>query len=325
MKKIIHGILLVLAGLLVLSSGCALPAGDVLDYSKMFGDETFDYGIAFYGDTGKHHLVHHNAVKNIFAFDPLAVFHLGDAVRDGADSLQWAQFDCITSNLREDVAFYPAIGNHEKGVDPEWYAAHWDVPIGQGYYSLNLYADGRLSHIPISDSGSSTYTDDLKINAKVHLVVLHSNPEFLLKDGEQYNWLIEDLLEYQDFPIILLFHIPLYCAGIHSSEMGDLHPADVLYDLLQDERFNIIACINGHDHAYERFQVNGTYHICTGCAGESPYDIYQDDHPYLQVYEAVHHISIMKFFLDMEGEDDYIQFTAFDLDFNIIDTIKIVL
>ncbi len=313
----------ILSVLVVFIYACVIAeAGiDRFDYSDLYGTTEFDDGIIFYGDSGKDHDVHQQIVENIFAFDPLAVFHLGDAVRDGDDTKQWEAFDTIVSNLKDEVTFYPVIGNHEKGVDPNWYKNHWDMSIGQGYYSLNLLISGVLKTIPISTDGISDYTDIDQNEVSVHIAVLHSNPGFLEENSEQYQWLLQDLEQFQSIPSILIFHIPLYCAGIHYDEMGAEHPAKILYDLLDDPRFEIIACINGHDHAYERFIVKDTYHIITGCAGESPYDIYQPNQPTLKIYEAVHHISILKF----DPLLNSLKFTAFDIDLNIIDSFELEL
>ena len=290
------------------------------DYSTEYGTDEYDGGVIFYGDTRKHHDVHMDMVERVLAFDPGYVFHLGDMVSDGDQQIQWNDFDEITRNLRQVTDLYPVIGNHEKGVDPPWYAGHWDHPIGQGYYSLDMLSSGEIVPVPIGLDGQSDYAA-VPEDAVAHLAVLHSNPGFLEPDSAQHEWLLNDLDHYDSIPTILVFHIPLYCAGVHHDEMEEAHPAAVLYDIIEDE--DIVACVSGHDHAYQRFDVDGFTQVVSGCAGESPYDIEQPDHPYLEVYEPVYHLTVMKL-EDGELTGEYrLRFTAFDIDYTIIDTFVI--
>ena len=301
-----------------------VPVDKEMDYSDNTGNTDYDGGIVFYGDTGKHHDVHMDMVKRVFAFDPVAVVHLGDAVRDGSSTVEWEYFDTITQILREKIPFYPVIGNHEKGIDIPWYLNHWGFSIGMGYYSLDLMTDGEIVRVPVTGSGESDYTGIDQDSTLAHIVVLHSNPTFFEEGNDQYNWLINDLEQYDGIPVILTYHIPLHSAGIHSEEMYEEHPARDLYDIVADESYNIVACVSGHDHAYERFEYpDGVQHIVTGCAGESPKEIQVPDHPYLELYEPVHHLSVLNSVTDEDTGVIRLRFTAFDIDFNIIDSVEI--
>ena len=182
------------------------------DYSEVYGDNPFSNGIVFYGDSRKDHRVHIKIVENILSFDPSAVFHLGDAVSEGENKQQWKAFDTVTEVLRSSADFYPVIGNHEKGVEPQWYFNHWKADIGQGYYSLDLAVNGDLLIPSVTNQKDSSQT-------AVRIIVLHSNPGFLEENEEQHKWLINELDKYRELPVVLVFHIPLYCAGVHYEEM----------------------------------------------------------------------------------------------------------
>ena len=281
--------------------------------------------IVFYGDTRVHHDVHMEMVDNIREIKPQAVFHLGDAVTDGGNAEEWVEFDKIVNSLRKTTSFYPVVGNHEKGVDQMEYATRWDMSIGQSYYSLDLLKNGELNQLPITIEAETDYTQTEIENVAAHLVVLNSMPGFLSEGEQQYQWLINDLLEYEGTPVILIFHIGMYMAGVHAEETGENHATPVLYDIVADERFNIVACINGHDHAYERFIVDGIQHIVTGCAGESPKDLLQPDHPFLIESETVHHMTVMQVLNDPATGDYYLQFNVYNIEREIIDSFSIEL
>lgn len=288
--------------------------------------ETIENGIIFYGDTQKHHLLHKSIVENLLALNGQAVFHLGDPVSEGDRSLDWKIFDWVVSDLRSQMPFIPVIGNHEKGVEPQWYMDHWDFSIGQGYYPLILSEAGQLYQIPTNfDPRKGVFSDYSLLpqdsTAALQILVLHSNPGFLDPGSEQHRWLVEQLELLGDTPTILVFHIPLHMAGTHFEQQGDSHPAALLYTILEQKEYNIVACINGHDRSYQRHLDRlGVHHIVTGCAGETP-DEQRTNPESLILYEGSYVFTLMNY----HQENRALSFRAFDQDFVLLDSFAIQL
>jgi hypothetical protein len=87
---------------------------------------------------------------------------------------QWRYFDSNTRYLRTEVKFFPVIGNHEKGVDVDWYNSHWEAPIGNGYYSLNMLRTGDLIQVQIGSEGEGKKSGiDRGFLAVHHLTVMN--------------------------------------------------------------------------------------------------------------------------------------------------------
>lgn len=164
--------------------------------------------------------------------EPAFIMGLGDIIYPVGDSKVYDDylfrpFEKVFSH----IPFYPVLGNHDWGSDPQKnYCNEWVLPGNEHYYSYNYL--------------------------NVHFVCLDS------KDGDFYNfdaqkaWLINDLQQAQgqyDFIIVALHHNGRSCT------YKENYPNVIsLYPIFA--QYNVDFVLNGHAHTYERlhpYDANG--------------------------------------------------------------------
>ena len=169
---------------------------------------------------------------------PYFVLHTGDFVKNGKNKSQWIDFLSISEFIHNST-LYPVLGNHEYYGYP--YFMYFSPSYNKLWYSFD--------------------------NGPIHFVALDSVTGTVLK-LLQLLWLIRDLRTNNQPFTIVFFHHPLYSSGNHGST---LH----LRWLWQPafEYFNVDIVFNGHDHDYERGQVNNVNYIVTGGGGAPLYNV----------------------------------------------------
>src|SRR3954471_15478269 len=93
---------------------------------------------AVYGDTRDGHDVHRRIVEGVLSFHPALVLQTGDLVHHGNAADEWRIFDDITGDMRRQVPYYPARGNHDVGREG-YYEQRVTQPVLSGnklYYSF---------------------------------------------------------------------------------------------------------------------------------------------------------------------------------------------
>jgi hypothetical protein len=124
----------------------------------------------------------------------------------------------------------PAVGNHEfKQTKAAGYHQYWGDrggPFDQYYYSF----DAGSWHVVVLNSGC-------------HRVGCEPGSE----DGEQADWLIEDLRSSGASCTIAIWHHPRWSSGRY----GNDPEVAGLWEVLYDHGAEIV--LNGHEHLYERF------------------------------------------------------------------------
>lgn len=212
--------------------------------------------ILVYGDTRTGLDIHQALVDSMVLLKPVTVFHTGDLVADGNVPDQWVMFNSITSALRAEAEYFPALGNHEN--QSPLFFANFTLPNNEQWYSVD--------------------------RNNTHFIVLNSCVD-MSPSSEQYQWLVADL-DSIDAAIkfrVVLFHQPLHSTGRHGG-------ADTLEQLLAPlfEQHHIDMVFNGHDHDYERSLCNGIYYVVAGGGGAPLYD-QQGTDPCSQLYLKTHH------------------------------------
>lgn len=140
--------------------------------------------------------------------------------------------------------FFPSLGNHDwytPGARP--YLDFFSLPNNERYYDV--------------------------VRGSVHLFALDSDPnepDGTSPDSVQGRW-FEQRIQASSAPWrVVYFHHPPYSSGPHGSTLGMRWPfrewgASVVY--------------SGHDHTYERFDVDGFPYVVDGVGGNDLYQLVQ--------------------------------------------------
>lgn len=223
-------------------SKLTVSADDAQERVASLTDDVLDsrQRVVVYGDSRTGIETHKKILALIVGKKPEAVFNVGDVVEDGDKLDEWLQFNAITKEMRTNTNFYPVLGNHEK--DSVNFYNNFELPGNEQWYSVNFN--------------------------KVHFVVLNSTKDLNI-GSEQYKWLENDLANIgKDIKFkVVIFHHPPYSTGKHDEDELGLRKSVV--PLL--ERNGVRAVFSGHDHDYERSEVNGISYFVVGGGGAPIY------------------------------------------------------
>ena len=229
---------------------------------------------AVYGDTRDGHDVHRRIVEGVLSFHPALVLQTGDLVHHGNAADEWRIFDDITGDMRRQVPYYPARGNHD--VAPE------------GYY------EQRVTQPVLS--GNKLYYSFEKGN--LHFVAVDTEQK-VGPESEQGRWLEADLAQAQAAGrfIVPFFHRVIFSIGPHAADPDVSARRPVLHSLFQ--RHGVRLVFQGHDHVYYRTVRDGITYVVTG-GGGAP--LYGPEHPELglprDVFKKENHFCIADVYAD---------------------------
>jgi acid phosphatase type 7 len=202
--------------------------------------------VGIYGDVRGGHDTHRRLVNAMLGEGLDIVAVTGDMVARGSDHGDWQMFFAITRELLATLRYVPAIGNHDLGwrhTDPDVFA----LPPGPA---------GRPDH-------AYWYSLDL---ADIHLVFLDSNA---YERQEQELWLETDLAAARGRgvrAIIALTHDGPYSRGPHG---GNQLARERYVPILTRHAVDLL--VTGHDHLYQRGELDGLRYVVSGGGGASLY------------------------------------------------------
>jgi len=232
------------------------------------------FRFAAYGDTRDGHDVHRRIVAEVLSFQPGLVLQTGDLVHHGSAADEWQIFDDITGDMRRQVPYYPARGNHD--VAPE------------GYY------EQRVTQPVLS--GNKLYYSFEKGN--LHFVAIDTQ-QAVGPESEQGRWLEADLAQAQAAGrfIVPFFHKAIFSIGPHAVEADVQALKPILHPLFQ--RHGVRLVFEGHDHVYYRTVRDGITYVVTGGGGAPLYD---GVHPELglpqDIFEKTNHFCVADVYTD---------------------------
>ncbi len=111
--------------------------------------------------------------------------------------------------------------------------------------------------------------------SNVHIVALDNfqNESFTRSQGKrtgsyftgaQLEWLEEDLSRNSEMWKFVYFHVPMYSMGDYASNIDIVNQLEPIFN-----KYQVDAVFYGHDHHFESFLVNNTYHFVVGGGGSS--------------------------------------------------------
>ncbi len=144
----------------------------------------------------------------------------------------------------EQNAFFPALGNHDysDGQGLQEYLDYFTLPGNERYYNVRW--------------------------GPVHAFLLNSNlmePDGVEANGAQAQWLRDQLARSTAAWKLVLFHHPPYSSSsVHGSSPWMQWPFAA---------WGADGVIAGHDHTYERLQIDGIPYFVNGAGGQSLYPL----------------------------------------------------
>jgi hypothetical protein len=250
-----------------------------------------------YGDTREYADSHRRVMERIRGEVPDFLLGTGDFVDEGSKDDQWQTFFEIEGPLLRDNVLYPAVGNHDrqgKGRTADnyrgWFAVPENSPDPERYYAFTY--------------GASRF------------LVLDSNSySFALTD--QTAWLEKELAAARDDRrvrhIFVVMHHPPYSISLHGGQRDLRERWTPLF-----EKYGVAAVFSGHDHVYERAEVDGLRYFVTGGGGAPLYP--RKAHAAAIDVAAVKYFERVNHFLRVHVVGDQIEVTAVRVDGSPIET-----
>ena len=242
-----------------------LPLSADAAFRSAAGPDQTKFTFVAFGDTRTQHQIHQEIVDRIVELEPDFALHTGDLVYKGSEFPYWEGFFEIEKELMSSVPLFPALGNHEENH--------------QHYFDL-FYLPGN-EHWYTFDYGNARFIF-LQVDGKVDY-----GP-----GSEQYAWMERELAANTQPWLFVNFHIPPY-TSIRRDESDIEHEVrEALTPLF--EQYGVDVVFTGHNHNYERNEVNGVTYIVTGGGGAPA--LYKTEEPELtrKAFAVVYHFVLLE-------------------------------
>ncbi|BBE30156.1 hypothetical protein OSSY52_02970 [Tepiditoga spiralis] len=228
------------------------PLESSIYYFKTFSEKPQKFVFDVYGDTRSYEKKHKEVVISMSKTNPDFVINTGDLVEKGNYEKDWIKFFWALEPLAPYTAYYPTLGNHE--YNNIFYYRAFDLPNGGGDYNRRWYSfDYGSVHFTMIDSNISP--NDTAFKAQI-------------------NWLKNDLNSTNKTFKIVFFHHPFWTTSQQYGPMAENKEDGnelIKYWMPIFKQYEVDAVMNGHIHAYERYEKDGIVFITTG-GGGAPLD-----------------------------------------------------
>ncbi len=207
---------------------------------------------AVYGDVRGGHRTHADIVAAMVRDAPDMVLVTGDMVLRGSDEADWQRFFDVTGELLARIPYYPVAGNHDLGRTGDERRrmnevfALWPAPEDRPEW-------GHWYSFRVGDT---------------HFVMLDSNS---YEHEEQLAWVERDLAAARASgarAIFALTHDGPWSRGIHR---GNRYAAANYAPVLN--KYDVTLVLSGHDHLYQRGEVDGLPYVVSGGGGAPLYSV----------------------------------------------------
>lgn len=238
-------------------------------HTPAFGEESWDpihvhpfdmqgevVRIGVIGDSGFGDQVTKNLAERILESDIHMLIHTGDLVYRAEDNVTpraayAAKFYEAFAQVLHGMPIYPVIGNHDYENAVMWL----DLP-----YYAHAFPPLPLNPESQADSGNFRQYYALEVGSLQFLFIDSQAFWVGTGSGDQNSWLAQRLENNHYTATIVIFHVAPYSSGLHRDDGKILRQEWVpLF-----EQSNVILVITGHDHNYERLQVNGITYLVSG-------------------------------------------------------------
>jgi predicted phosphodiesterase len=216
-----------------------------------------------FGDTRTDHAAHQAVADLILAEQAPLVLQTGDLTEGGSILTNWDKFFEIEGPMLWDSFYFPTFGNHEA--------------FGEGYFEA-LFESGN-NHLH-----ERNWWIDLRDLGIINIDQYATN----WASAEAKAWFEDAAAKLADKQwLFVSMHEPFYTFSNHLPwSLGRTHVQPLI------EKHGVDLVVSGHNHLYERFEVNGIPYIVTGGGGAplyGPDEATGVDADYLVVAASMHH------------------------------------
>ena len=250
------------------------------------------------GDSGFGEEVTYQLAEEMASHHPELVIHTGDLVYNVYEDPSPAEafvrkFYQPLADLLHAAPIYPVFGNHEGYDDTYWR----DQPF---YYAAFPPLENTFRGDDFGGMSGQRGWYAFR-HGDYQFIFLNSQQFYSLDLRQEQNaWLQERLGGSTSTTNIVVFHIPPFTSGRHRDDGIPIRQAWVpLF-----EEANIALVLSGHDHNYERLELNGITYIVSGGGSNKLYGK-QDTREESEFFTAKSHFVILELYPDRIGMTAY--------------------
>ncbi len=204
------------------------------------------------GDNRSGDDIYKKIISLVVVRNPAFVVNTGDMIATPGDKQDWEKFWKMSEPIT--VPYFLVVGNHD---------AHPKVPFSERTYQEKVELPGNELYYSFTVGNSLFVILDSFIDEQEKRVM-----------GEQIKWLEQILVSSDKKHKFVFLHHPLYTnagKGRHAGDCIDKYPSERnrLQTLFMKSRVD--AVFSGHEHFYQRTNVDGIAHIITGGGGAPIY------------------------------------------------------
>ena len=209
---------------------------------RTFSKSATAFRFVAFGDSRSDPEVVHRMSGLVEALDPrpALALHTGDVVSDGSKYRLWgSEWFTPQHPMMAEIPVFTVLGNHEN--DSPNYFRLFSLPGNERWYYVE-YGDAVF-------------------------IALDTNSP-VAPGSEQYKFLDDTLRRFAGKTWKFVFcHHPPFSTGGHGSDLAVRKSCKPLFD-----RYGVSIVFSGHDHDYERSEVDGVTYVVTGGFGAPLYD-----------------------------------------------------
>lgn len=221
-------------------------------------------------------------LDHVLPTEPELIVHVGDLQYYSSVIETWQRFFVEMGPLFSAASFFPCIGNHEDELEGEY----------EAYYA-------RLFDFPSRDGNTSRYH---YTTGGVHFFAVNSEDDIGDYDPD-FEWLDQAITEAESTAgyrfSVVYFHRPMYT-------LADAAPLQRIREPLKPilEAHDVPLVLQGHNHVYERFLVDGITYLVVGGGGAVADEVdthvadYPDEVPLRLVAGDYYHAAVVRITAD---------------------------